>query len=139
MVVAAEPFVIFSHRFRLRQMQAALFALDDQRGGLWFSLVALVTQAVLFALVVAHEVPEKKAEREASDASSVSKAKNLYRKELEWMRKQPKARGTKSQSRIDAFYETEEKANKKLDDSKLELNIQMSRLGNKIIDFSVPR
>jgi ATP-binding cassette subfamily F protein uup len=79
---------------------------------------------------------EKKAEREASDASSVSKAKNLYRKELEWMRKQPKARGTKSQSRIDAFYETEEKAHKKLDDSKLELNIQMSRLGNKIIEIN---
>jgi ATP-binding cassette subfamily F protein uup len=79
---------------------------------------------------------EKKAERVASDASSVSKAKNLYRKELEWMRKQPKARGTKSQSRIDAFYETEEKANKKLDDSKLELNIQMSRLGNKIIEIN---
>ena len=79
---------------------------------------------------------EKKAEREASDASSVSKAKNLYRKDLEWMRKQPKARGTKSQSRIDAFYETEEKANKKLDDSKLELNIQMSRLGNKIIEIN---
>jgi ATP-binding cassette subfamily F protein uup len=52
------------------------------------------------------------------------------------MRKQPKARGTKSQSRIDAFYETEEKANKKLDDSKLELNIQMSRLGNKIIEIN---
>ena len=79
---------------------------------------------------------EKKAEREASEASSISKAKNLYRKELEWMRKQPKARGTKSQSRIDAFYETEEKANKKLDDSKLELNIQMSRLGNKIIEIN---
>jgi ATP-binding cassette subfamily F protein uup len=46
---------------------------------------------------------EKKAEREASEASSISKAKNLYKKELEWMRKQPKARGTKAQSRIDAF------------------------------------
>ena len=69
MVVAAEPFVIFSHRFRLRQMQAALFALDDQRGGLWFSLVALVTQAVLFALLVAHEVPEKIAEREPGQQS----------------------------------------------------------------------
>ena len=79
---------------------------------------------------------EKKAEREASEASSISKAKNLYRKELEWMRKQPKARGTKAQYRIDAFHETEEKANKKLDDSKLELNIQMSRLGNKIIEIN---
>lgn len=79
---------------------------------------------------------EKKAEREASEASSISKAKNLYRKELEWMRKQPKARGTKAQSRIDAFAETEELANKKIDDSKLELNIQMSRLGNKIIEIN---
>jgi ABC transport system ATP-binding/permease protein len=79
---------------------------------------------------------EKKTEREASEASTVSKAKNLYRKELEWMRRQPKARGTKSQSRIDAFSETEEMAHRKVDDSKLELNIQMSRLGNKIIEIN---
>jgi len=79
---------------------------------------------------------EKKAEREASEASSISKAKNLYRKELEWMRKQPKARGTKAQYRIDAFTEIDEMAHKKLDDSKLELNIQMSRLGNKIIEIN---
>lgn len=79
---------------------------------------------------------EKKAEREASEASTVTKAKNLYRKELEWMRRQPKARGTKSQSRIDAFAETEEMAHRKVDDSKLELNIQMSRLGNKIIEIN---
>ncbi len=79
---------------------------------------------------------EKKAEREASEASTVAKAKNLYRKELEWMRRQPKARGTKSQSRIDAFSETEEMAHRKVDDSKLELNIQMSRLGNKIIEIN---
>jgi ATP-binding cassette subfamily F protein uup len=78
---------------------------------------------------------EKKAEREASEASSISKAKNLYRKELEWMRKQPKARGTKAQYRIDAFAETEEMAHRKPDDSKLELAIQMSRLGNKIIEI----
>jgi ATP-binding cassette subfamily F protein uup len=79
---------------------------------------------------------EKKAEREASEASSISKAKNLYRKELEWMRKQTKARGTKAQYRIDAFAETEEMANRKPDDSKLELAIQMSRLGNKIIEIN---
>ncbi|MHA8063219.1 ABC-F family ATP-binding cassette domain-containing protein [Aquirufa aurantiipilula] len=79
---------------------------------------------------------EKKAEREASEASTISKAKNLYRKELEWMRRQPKARGTKAQSRIDAFAETEEVAHRKTDDSKLELNIQMSRLGNKIIEIN---
>ncbi|RXK50979.1 ABC-F family ATP-binding cassette domain-containing protein [Aquirufa rosea] len=79
---------------------------------------------------------EKKAEREASEASTISKAKNLYRKELEWMRRQPKARGTKAQSRIDAFAETEEIAHRKVDDSKLEFNIQMSRLGNKIIEIN---
>ena len=79
---------------------------------------------------------EKKAEREASEASTVSKAKNLYRKELEWMRRQPKARGTKSQSRIDAFADTEEMAHRKVDGTKLELNIQMSRLGNKIIEIN---
>lgn len=79
---------------------------------------------------------EKKAEREASEASTISKAKNLYRKELEWMRRQPKARGTKAQSRINAFAETEEVAHRKTDDSKLELNIQMSRLGNKIIEIN---
>ncbi|MHA8053095.1 ABC-F family ATP-binding cassette domain-containing protein [Aquirufa sp. OSTEICH-129A] len=79
---------------------------------------------------------EKKAEREASEASTISKAKNLYRKELEWMRRQPKARGTKAQSRIDAFAETEEVAHRKVDNSKLELNIQMSRLGNKIIEIN---
>jgi ATP-binding cassette subfamily F protein uup len=79
---------------------------------------------------------EKKAEREASEASTVAKAKNLYRKELEWMRRQPKARGTKAQYRIDAFAETEEVAHRKVDDSKLELNIQMSRLGNKIIEIN---
>src|ERR1043165_4293837 len=50
-------------------------------------------------------------EREESDAASLDKAKNLYRKELEWMRKQPKARSTKSKSRQDAFYDVEERAN----------------------------
>jgi ATP-binding cassette subfamily F protein uup len=79
---------------------------------------------------------EKKAEREASEASSISKAKNLFRKELEWMRKQPRARGTKAQYRIDAFTEIDEMAHRKPDDSKLELNIQMSRLGNKIIEIN---
>ncbi len=79
---------------------------------------------------------EKKAEREASEASTIAKAKNLYKKELEWMRRQPKARGTKAQSRIDAFYETEEVAKRKADDSKLDLQLQMSRLGNKIIEIN---
>ncbi|MEY4539744.1 MAG: hypothetical protein RLZZ306_1501, partial [Bacteroidota bacterium] len=53
---------------------------------------------------------EKKAEREASEAASIDKAKNTLRTELEWMRRQPKARGTKSQSRVDAFYDLKDRA-----------------------------
>jgi ATP-binding cassette subfamily F protein uup len=79
---------------------------------------------------------EKKDAREANQAREADEARKLAKKELEWMRRQPKARGTKSQSRIDAFAETEEMAHRKVDDSKLELNIQMSRLGNKIIEIN---
>jgi ATP-binding cassette subfamily F protein uup len=78
---------------------------------------------------------EKKAARAESEAATVDKAKNLYRKELEWMRKQPKARTTKSKSRIDAFYDVESVAKQKLDTQKLELNAKMSRLGGKIVEL----
>jgi ATP-binding cassette subfamily F protein uup len=77
---------------------------------------------------------EKKAARIESDAASIDKAKNLFRKELEWMRKQPKARTTKSKSRIDAFYDVEAKAKQKIENQQLELNVKMSRLGGKISD-----
>ncbi len=56
----------------------------------------------------------RKAEREIAEGASQDKAKNTYRKELEWMRKQPKARTTKSKSRQDAFYEVEQKAKQQL-------------------------
>ena len=78
---------------------------------------------------------EKKAQREDSEAASVDKARNLYRKELEWMRKQPKARTTKSKSRQDAFYEVEKKAKQQLADQQLELQAKMSRLGGKIAEL----
>lgn len=78
---------------------------------------------------------ERKAAREESEAASIEKAKNTYRKELEWMRKQPKARTTKSKSRIDAFYEVEEKAKQQIQDQKLELQAKMSRLGGKIAEL----
>jgi ABC transport system ATP-binding/permease protein len=78
---------------------------------------------------------EKKAAREEMDKSSVDKARNLYRKELEWMRKQPKARTTKSKSRQDAFYEVKEKASTKVADQQLELNVKMTRLGGKILEL----
>lgn len=78
---------------------------------------------------------EKKAAREESERSSVDKARNLYRKELEWMRKQPKARTTKSKSRQDAFYEVKEKASTKIAEQQLELNVKMTRLGGKILEL----
>jgi len=78
---------------------------------------------------------EKKAQREESEASSVEKARNLYRKELEWMRKQPKARTTKSKSRIDNFYEVEKKASQQLQERQLELQSKMSRLGGKTVEL----
>lgn len=78
---------------------------------------------------------EKKAAREESEKSSVDKARNLYRKELEWMRKQPKARTTKSKSRQDAFYEVREKASTKVAEQQLELNVKMTRLGGKILEL----
>jgi len=78
---------------------------------------------------------EKKAQREESDAASIDKARNLYRKELEWMRKQPKARTTKSKSRIDAFYEVEKRAKQQIVDQQVELQSKMSRLGGKTVEM----
>ena len=77
----------------------------------------------------------RKIEREESDASSLDKAKNLYRKELAWMRKQPKARTTKSKSRQDAFYEVEDKANSGKNEEKLQLHVKMTRIGGKILEL----
>ncbi|MFN8278397.1 MAG: ABC-F family ATP-binding cassette domain-containing protein [Chitinophagales bacterium] len=78
---------------------------------------------------------EKKEAREIAASSSQDKARNLLRKELEWMRKQPKARTTKSKSRIDAFYELEKKANSGKKELELELQVKMSRLGGKILEL----
>lgn len=78
---------------------------------------------------------EKKAEREMSEASETDKAKNLYRRELEWVRRMPKARGTKSKARLNAFEDVKDKALKKKNDDELQLNVKMSRLGGKILEL----
>ncbi len=78
---------------------------------------------------------EKKADREFREEREIEKARNLMRKELEWIRRQPKARGTKSKSRIEAFYELKEKASQKVDDKKVELDLKMQRLGGKILEL----
>lgn len=78
---------------------------------------------------------EKKAHRIENTLASIDKAKNLFRKELEWIRKQPKARTTKSKSRVDAFSEVSAKAHQKVTDQQVTLQMKMSRLGGKIADF----
>ncbi|MFL9832869.1 ABC-F family ATP-binding cassette domain-containing protein [Chryseobacterium terrae] len=78
---------------------------------------------------------ENKMIREDNINATIDKANNLYRKELEWMRRQPKARTTKSKSRIDAFYETEKVAKTDTRKDSLELDFEMKRLGNKILEL----
>ena len=78
---------------------------------------------------------EKKAEREQISDAEIDKARNLYRKEVVWVRKMPKARGTKSKSRVDAFYEIEKKAKQKRIEKKIELTVKMERMGSKIVEL----
>lgn len=78
---------------------------------------------------------EKKEARIESEATEVGKAKQLFKKELDWMRRQPKARTTKSKSRIDDFFEIKKKAHQRRKDHQVQLEINMERLGSKIIEF----
>ncbi|UPL47810.1 ABC-F family ATP-binding cassette domain-containing protein [Hymenobacter sublimis] len=77
---------------------------------------------------------EKKADREQMETAEVEKARNLLRKELEWMRRQPQARGTKQKARIDAFYDTQEKAKGRVKGPEMELSVKTTRQGGKIIE-----
>ena len=78
---------------------------------------------------------EKKEERQLVLQTNIDKAKNLYAKELEWMRRQPKARGTKSKARIDGFYEVKKVAKQKIKNEQIQLEVQMTRLGSKILEL----
>jgi ATP-binding cassette subfamily F protein uup len=78
---------------------------------------------------------EKKAARIENETASIDKARNTYRKELEWMRKQPKARTTKSRSREDRFYVVEAKAKQRIEDQQIELQMKMNRLGGKVAEM----
>lgn len=78
---------------------------------------------------------EKKAERESELEAQYQKNSNLLRKELEWMRRQPQARGTKSKARIDAYYDLEEKTKNAGPKAKVELSVKTSRQGNKILEL----
>jgi ATP-binding cassette subfamily F protein uup len=78
---------------------------------------------------------QKKEERIIAEQASVDKAKNLFKKELDWMRRQPKARTTKSKSRIDDFFKIKEEAHKRRDNHKVQLEINMERMGSKILEL----
>ena len=78
---------------------------------------------------------EKKEERLNTEKAEVEKAKNRYRTELDWMRRMPQARGTKSRARIDAFYELEEKAHRRFDERRAELSVKTERIGGKILEM----
>ena len=78
---------------------------------------------------------QNKEERLALEATNLGKAKSLFKKELEWMRKQPKARTTKSKSRTDDFYQIKESAHQRRKDHQVQLEINMERLGSKILEL----
>lgn len=78
---------------------------------------------------------EKKEERRLNEATELEKAKSLYKKELDWVRRQPKARTTKAKYRLDAFEATREKAMAKREDRDIELAVTSQRLGNSIIEL----
>jgi ATP-binding cassette subfamily F protein uup len=78
---------------------------------------------------------ENKEIREEHQRVNVEKAQNIFRKELEWMRRQPKARTTKAKSREDNFENVQQAATKKIDDKKVEIEIKMSRMGGKIVEL----
>lgn len=77
----------------------------------------------------------QKAHRFNVQQSELQKDKNIYRKELEWMRKQPKARTTKSKSRQDAFTDLEEKVSRQKEVAELSLQVKMTRLGGKVLEM----
>ncbi len=79
---------------------------------------------------------EKREERLESQQSSVAKAQNLMRTEIEWMRRMPKARTTKAKYRIDAFDDLQEQATQRYDQKAVQLDIKSARLGKKILEIS---
>ena len=78
---------------------------------------------------------QNKQERLALEATNLNKAKSLFKKELDWMRRQPKARTTKSKSRTDDFFKIKEKAHQRRQDHEVQLEINMERLGSKIVEL----
>ncbi len=78
---------------------------------------------------------EKREARIEQEATETGKAKQLFKKELEWMRRQPKARTTKSKSRIDDFHDIKHRASQRRNDHEVQLELNMERLGSKVAEF----
>ncbi|GEQ86821.1 ABC transporter [Patiriisocius marinistellae] len=78
---------------------------------------------------------EKREARIETEATETGKAKQLYKKELDWMRRQPKARTTKSKSRIDDFSDIKARAHKRRNDHEMELELNMERMGTKVVEI----
>ena len=78
---------------------------------------------------------EKRLERKNNLHTEVDKAKKLMKKELEWLRRSPKARTTKSKSRIDSFYKIQSKAKIKTTSKELNIDIKMNRIGGKVLEL----
>ena len=79
---------------------------------------------------------EKREERMQNFQKEIDRARNLLRTELDWMRRMPCARGTKAKYRIDAFYDLKDKAQQRIENRQLNINVQMQRLGRKIVNCS---
>ncbi len=82
----------------------------------------------------AYYLEKKEAARQAFN-SEVEKARNTFTRELEWMRRMPKARGTKAKARIEQFYDIKDKASQRLKDDQIQLSVKMNRLGGKILEL----
>lgn len=78
---------------------------------------------------------EKKAERQEQLQATIDKARNTFKKELEWIRRQPKARGTKQKARIENFHDVKKVASQRIQEDELDIPVKMERLGSKIVEL----
>jgi len=78
---------------------------------------------------------EKKAERQEQLASTIEKAKNTFKKELDWIRRQPKARSVKQKARVDSFEGVKKAASQRIDEDEIDIPVKMERLGSKILEL----
>lgn len=116
-----KPLLLVTHdRYFLDRICTVIYELDQKR---LYTYTGGYTDYII-----------KREERIAQFHAETDRAQNLYRRELEWMRRMPQARGHKAKYRKDAFYETKDKAFQRRNDEKVQINIRASRLGTKIFE-----